>query len=147
MLLHTIPRVFLNKFNGLSRNFVTDITLAKCHGHYIIMFLATQWLQHTKIASFLLESSVNELWMSVSEHNESIGCSKLLSNACIEHSRTDTSKLGVHFFTDCTAEEQYIHVLVFNWYQVLNHKSVGLQSAQGNIICIPVSKTKLNFSL
>ena len=26
MLLHNIPRVFLNKFNGLSRNCVTDIT-------------------------------------------------------------------------------------------------------------------------
>ena len=37
------------------------------------MFLATQWLQHNKIASFLLESSVNELWMSVSQHSESIG--------------------------------------------------------------------------
>ena len=37
------------------------------------MFLAIQWLQHQQIALFLLESSVNELWMYISEHSESIG--------------------------------------------------------------------------
>ena len=37
------------------------------------MFLATLWLQHKQIASFLLVSGVNEMWMSVSEHSESIG--------------------------------------------------------------------------
>ena len=72
MLLHIIPRVFVNKCNGLSRNGVTGITLAKCHGHYMHRFLATQWLKHTEIASLLLENSVNELWMFGSEHIESI---------------------------------------------------------------------------
>ena len=38
-------------------------------------FLAIQWLQHKKIASLLLENSVNELWMFGSERSESIDCS------------------------------------------------------------------------
>ena len=66
------PEYFFNKCNGLSRNGVTGITLAKYHGHYIHRFLATQWLQHTQIASLLLENSVNERWMFGSEHSDSI---------------------------------------------------------------------------
>ena len=73
VLLHNIPRVFLNKFNGLSRNCVTDITLAKCHGHYILCFWQLSGCITNKFALFLLESSVNELWMFVSELSESIG--------------------------------------------------------------------------
>ena len=73
MLLHNIPRVFLNKFNGLSRNCVMDITLAKCHGHYTHSFRQLSGLQHNKIASLLLENGVNELWMIGSEHSQSIG--------------------------------------------------------------------------
>ena len=36
---------------------------------------------------------------------------KLVSKTCNPHSRTDTSKLGVHFFTDSTDVEQDIDVL------------------------------------
>ena len=73
MLLHNINRVFLNKFNGLSRNCVMDITLAKCHGHYIHIFRQFSGCNTKNIASLLLENSVNELWKIGSEHSESIG--------------------------------------------------------------------------
>ena len=36
---------------------------------------------------------------------------EFVSKACIPRSRADTSKLGVHFFTDSTDEEKYIDVL------------------------------------
>ncbi len=49
VLLHNIPRAFLNKFNGLSRNCVTDITLAKCHVHYMLCFWQLSGCNTTKL--------------------------------------------------------------------------------------------------
>ena len=81
MLLHNIPRVFLNKFNGLSRNCITDITLAKCHGHYIHSFRQLSGCNTTKLPHCCCNGvdreinsiQFNELWMIGSEHSESIG--------------------------------------------------------------------------
>ena len=39
VILYNVRKsIYIKKFNCLSRSYVTDITLAKCHGHYILCF-------------------------------------------------------------------------------------------------------------
>ena len=48
------------------------------------------------MASLLLENSVNELWMFHCLVLSTVHWLKLVSKACIPHSRADTNKLGVY---------------------------------------------------
>ena len=103
VLLNNTSRVFLNNYNGLSRNCVTDITLAKCHGHNILIHRVWQLIGcNTK--NCLIPAGKHCQWtMDVCFWAQWVHWLKPASNACIPRSRADTSKLGVHFVTDSRA--------------------------------------------
>ena len=77
VLLHNIPRAFLNKFNGWSRNCVADITLAKCHGHYMLCFWQLSGCNTTKLP--------HSCWKAMSTNCRFLSTVSSLVEACIQH--------------------------------------------------------------